>query len=137
MRLKTLLTVSLLAATSVAWAADSTKVALIKQVYREAAARPDNSLNILKKYADNNLKQAIRTGEKAEGVCLDADPNWNSQDPQVTRKISVTELGNGKVRASFTQYGSRVNVDYLLNCAGGSCKISDVSGIKSLMLKCR
>ncbi|MFC2305948.1 MAG: hypothetical protein ACFNKE_02350 [Neisseria elongata] len=49
MRLKTLLTVSLLAATSVAWAADSTKVALIKQVYREAAARPDNSLDILKK----------------------------------------------------------------------------------------
>jgi len=35
MRLKTLLTVSLLATTSVAWAADSTKVALIKKICRQ------------------------------------------------------------------------------------------------------
>lgn len=137
MKLKKLLAVSLLISTPVTWAADTAKVTLVKQIYREAVANPDSSMDILKKYADTSLKQAIRKSENAEEICLEADPIWNSQDPEITKKIKVSELSNGKVRASFSQYGSRVNVDYSVNCTGHSCKITDVDDFKNMVRQCQ
>lgn len=140
MKLKILTLLGLLSVSPAVLAADSAEVGLVKRIYREAAAKPDGSMEILKRYADSSLKQAIRTidrvGNQGES-CLDADPVWNSQDPEITRKVAVRELGGGRVRASFKQYGSNVNVDFVVNCSGGTCRISDANGIKALARQCR
>ncbi len=118
------------------------EIALVRKLYEEA--RSGNGGEILVKYADRSLKEAFaaeaRFHESTDSICIDADPVWESQDPITDVKVEVRALRNGKIRASFEQYG-RVDIDYTVNCAGGRCRISDLEtdgdhGLKDKMLHC-
>lgn len=118
---------------SSALANDTAKVALVKRMYQEA--RSDiPGIEVVGKYADGALKRLI---QNRDGDCLEADPMWGNQDPQTNARVNVSLLGNGKVRASFAQYGQRMNVTYTLNCSGSACKVSNVDGLKRDLQQCR
>lgn len=109
------------------------KINLVKQVYQEARNPERLSSDILKKYADPSFKKALNVADRAEEGCFDADPIWNSQDPDYQEKVRVSVLSNGKVRALL----SGRHVDYSVSCSSGACKISDVGGWKKVLLQCR
>ena len=85
---------------SISYANDDSaaKINLVKQVYQEARNPEHLSSDILKKYADPSFKKALNVADRAEEGCFDADPIWNSQDPDYQEKVCVSVLSNGKVR---------------------------------------
>lgn len=116
---------------------NAAKIHLVKKIYQEASHDDEPGVKILNRYADASLKKAIRTASRSADLCVEADPIWNSQDPETEVKINVSALPNGKIRASFKQWGSPVKVDYSVNCFGNVCKVTDVDHLKRTWLQCR
>lgn len=108
-------------------------VNLVQKMYKEA--RYNAGIHVVAKYADGSLKKAIRN--QGGDACVGADPMWDNQDPDTNAPVKVTSLGNGKVRASFVQYGQRQNVTYSLKCSGSSCKVANVGRLKQELQQCR
>lgn len=131
---KLTLTIFCLALPSMVLAQDTPQISLVKKIYQEAKGGKDG-LAILKKHADKSFSQVIRKAQNSEDLCIDADPIWNSQDPQFKATVKITGNGN-QVAAQFKQYGENVTVKYVINCAGNSCKVSDVDGLKSAWQQC-
>lgn len=96
------------------------KINIVNQVYKEANQGKDWD-SILLKYADNNFKSHINKRE----FC-DADALWGNQDPEVPVKVSVTPASNGKVKATFKQYGETMVNHFSFSCQGNTCKIKSV-----------
>lgn len=109
-------------------------VNLVQKMYQEA--RYNAGIHVVAKYADGSLKKAIRNQPSGE-LCFGADPMWDNQDPDTNASVKVTSLGNGKVRASFAQYGRRQHVTYSLKCSGSSCKVANVGRLKQELQQCR
>lgn len=120
----------------------STPVALVQEIYRAARAG-DAVLAILRRHGDAQLQRALDINDRVsdEGfVCLDYDPLWDSQEPQIGAKVQVKPLKKGWVRASFLQYKKRVQVDFLVHCSGGICQLGDIKNggqsVKALLQAC-
>ncbi|QEY24241.1 hypothetical protein [Neisseria animalis] len=115
--------------------ANEAAVNLVQRMYGEAA-KGRAGIEVVAKYADSGLKQAIRRADASDMLCVGEDPMWGNQDPQTRAKVTVKSAGGNKVSASFKQYGQNVRRSYTVNCKGGSCKVSDVSGLKRELAQC-
>jgi hypothetical protein len=45
-------------------------------------------------------------------------------------------VGKHGIQASFQQPGEMMNVKYMVECVGNTCKIADVDGIKGIIEQC-
>lgn len=125
--LKLVLTLSVLSI-STAYAASDIQVTTIKSLYQQAKAKRQG-MEILPKYADSTLAQALNVKAQYGEVCgTDHDVVWQSQDPEYNRKLTFTNLGNNQIKVNLgkSQWHQPNSVIYKLNCAGNSCKVSDV-----------
>lgn len=116
---------------------NAAKIRLVKKIYQEASRDDEPGVKILNRYADDSLKKAIRTASRSADLCIEADPIWNSQDPETEVKVNVSALLNGKIRAGFKQWGQPTKVDYSVSCSGNVCKVTDVNHLKRTWLQCR
>ena len=133
---KWLLSVLLVSMSSLSLAGqDAAKIALIKRVYKEA----DMSLNVLKKYGSRALQNSLKLNEELtrKGVlCLGYNPIWQVENPLPTQEVKVSVVGKHGIQASFQQPGEMMNVKYMVECVGNTCKIADVHGIKWIIEQC-
>lgn len=96
------------------------KINIVKKIYQEAN-QGKNWDNILLKYADNKFKSRIQNR-----TYCDADALWGNQDPQTPTKVSVISASNGRVKATFKQYGQTEVNHFTFTCKGSVCKVSNV-----------
>lgn len=142
---------------------DTMKISTVKNMYSKAIKesrneRYEDSLDILFKYADKGLQNAIGLskinrhdedggltlcfGEAYETLALGASNNWDIDE---AKGISYKVLKNGKVRASIKYIGNEnINSpkflaykDFSLQCTASSCKITDVSDFRGFSGKLR
>ena len=132
-----LFTALLVPSVSFASGDNAAKIRLVKKIYQEASRDDESGVKVLNRYADDSLKKAIRTTSRSADLCIEADPIWNSQDPETEVKVSVSAFSNGKIRASFKQWGHPTKVDYSVSCSGNVCKVTDVDHLKRTWLQCR
>lgn len=124
---------------NVAWANNQAKIATVKKVY-SMALNEANRQDPLYVYGDKSLRQALTQGSYE---CIGANLVVQGQDFDFkASSVKYTVLQNGRVRASFKNFGTPSRVDYTLTCSGNSCKISDVSdadipSLKKELLACR
>lgn len=122
-----------------AWANNQAKIATVKKVY-SMALNEANRQSPLYVYGDKSLRQALtQDGDD----CIGANPVVQGQDFDFkASSVKYTVLQNGRIRASFKNFGVPSRVDYTLTCSGNTCKISDVSdkdvsSYKKALLACR
>ena len=129
---------------NVAWANNQAKIATVKKVYSMALNDAIHQ-DPLYTYGDKSLRQAWNNIDAEKYYECVADYNLVVQGQDFDFKASsvkYTVLQNGRVRASFKNFGTPSRVDYTLTCSGNSCKISDISdadisSLKKKLLACR
>lgn len=58
------------------------------------------------------------------------------ENPLPTQEVKVSVVGKHGIQASFQQPGEMMNVKYMVECVGNTCKIADVDGIKGIIEQC-
>lgn len=97
------------------------KINIVKSVYNEAK-RTDDSMAAIMRHATPGL----RNHYNRTTIC-DNDPLWGNQDPQTNAAVKVSNASNGRVKATFKQYGQTATNYFKFKCTGNTCKISDIS----------
>ena len=110
------------------FAANDPYVQTIKEMYR-LGAKYEDGMKVIELYSDDSLKQALNVHARNGEVCgFSQDMMWQSQDPEYTRSVKFTKLGQNQVKASLSkgQWNQASTVIYTLKCNGGKCKVSDI-----------
>lgn len=126
-----ILTMGLIALSSVALANDQAKIALAKKAIKSADMTSHASPSLKKM-----LKQAraIENEIDPDGLGCELFDNYyldlGQDHPKITN-LNATVLANGKTRATFKNYGNPTRVDFSMSCQGNKCVIEDVNHIRA------
>lgn len=125
---KILSTVVLLCSVQSVFAAGDPYIQTVKDMYN-LGKKAQNSMQVLELYSDTSLKQAFDLHARNGEVCgFDHDVMWESQDPEYTRSLKFSKLGQNQVKVSLSKgkWDSAGTVVFTLKCNGNDCKVSDV-----------
>lgn len=102
------------------------KIAVVKKVYQNIHKRSNTIMN----NATPNFKQAVQYDDAItpdEGMNCQSWDMLGGPDPMI-RQVKYTVLKNGKVRATYKNYGKSEYNDFQLQKINGKYLISDIWG---------